>query len=159
MTLSRSSIHGARFANQKITADAVKTSFRPEGPLTVHWDSKPLPDLTRQEKGDRLPIIFTGINTDQLLDVPKFVSGMGQAQADAVVASLDEWYISRNVKGLCFDTTPSNTSRFNGACILIERALGKSLLYFACHHHTLEIVQEKVFHALHNYNNLFWTRY
>lgn len=48
---------------------------------------------------------------------------------------------------MCFDTS-SNTGRFSGACVLIQRALGQSLLHFACRHHVLEIILQKVFLAL-----------
>ena len=149
ITISRSSVQRARSANRVKTAETIKASFSPQGPLTVHWDGKLLPDLTGQEKVDRLPVIVTGVDIDQLLGVPKLKSGTGQAQADAVVACLEDWNVSTNVKGLCFDTTASNTGRINGACILIEWALGRSLLHFACRHHVLEIILEKVFTALH----------
>ena len=39
-------------------------------------------DLTGDEKVDRLPIIISGTGTEQLLSVPKFSSGTGQAMAE-----------------------------------------------------------------------------
>ena len=148
VTLSRNSLQRARSANRERTAIYVKTSFEPKKTLTVHWDGKLLPDLLGQEKVDRLPVIVTGTDTDQLLGVPKLTSGTGKAQAEAVITCLSEWNICDNVKGICFDTTASNTGCFNGACVLIERALGRNLLHFACRHHIMEIVLEKVFTAL-----------
>jgi len=149
VALSRSSIQRARSANRSRTASDAKSAFNPTAPLIVHWDGKLLPDVTGHEKVDRLPVIVTGTDTDRLLGVPKLASGTGQAQADAVVDCLKEWNISQKVRGLCFDTTSSNTGRLNGAsCILIERGLDKNLLHFVCHHHVLEIVLEKVFTAL-----------
>lgn len=148
ITLSRSSIKRARSANREQTATDAKISFNPQAPLTVHWDGKLLPDLTGNKKVDRLPVIVTGTDVDSLLGVPKLISGTGQAQADAVVSCLNSWNLSQKVKALCFDTTASNTGRFNGACVLIQRALGQSLLHFACRHHVFEIVLQKVFMAL-----------
>lgn len=148
VTVSRSSIQRARCANRSNTAADVKTSFDPQVPLTVHWDGKLLPDLVGREKVDRLPVIVTGYNVECLLGVPKLGAGTGQAQADAVVKCLNDWNLIGKVKGLCFDTTSSNTGRLNGACVLIERTLGQSLLHFACRHHVMEIVLEKVFTAL-----------
>ena len=148
MTLSRNSLQRARSANRESTAIYVKTSFEPKETLTVHWDGKLLPDLLGQEKVDRLPVLVTGTDTEQLLGVPKLTSGTGKAQAAAALSCLNDWNICDNVKGICFDTTASNTGCFNGACILIERALGRNLLHFACRHHIMEIVLEKVFTAL-----------
>ena len=52
--------------------------------------------------------------------VPKLASGTGLAQADAVITCVDDWNLREMVKGLCFDTTSSNTGRLNGARVLIE---------------------------------------
>jgi len=99
------------------TAADLKASFNPQGPLTVHWDGKLLPDLIGTEKVDRLPVIVTGTEIEHLLGVPKLASGTGQAQADIVITCLDDWNLREKVKGLCFDTTSSNTGHFNGACV------------------------------------------
>ena len=45
---------------------------------------------------------------------------------------------------MCFDTTSSNTGKFNGACILLEALLGHPLLWTACRHHVLEVVLSNV---------------
>ena len=45
--------------------------------------------------------------------------------------------------GMCFDTTSSN----NGACVEIERVLGKDLLHLACHHHIMELLARAAFLA------------
>ena len=44
-----------------------------------------------------------------------------------------------------FNTTSSNTGRYSGACIIIEREIKKNLLYLACRHHILEIILAAVF--------------
>lgn len=72
VTVSRSSIQRARFSNRLKTAADVKTSFDPQVPLTVHWDSKLLPDLVGREKVDRLPVIITGIDAECLLGAPTY---------------------------------------------------------------------------------------
>jgi hypothetical protein len=148
MNLSCSSVQRARNKRREKCVIDIKSRFDPEPPLIVHWDGKLLPDITGTEKVDRLPVIVTGTNVEQLLGVPKLASGTGQDQANAVVARLDEWGLRSKICGLCFDTTASNTGRHSGACVLIEQALGRNLLHFACRHHILEIVQEKVFTAL-----------
>ena len=94
VTLSRSSICRARLANRKDIAGDIKGRFSADGPLTVHWDGKLLPDITGHEKVDRLPVIITGAETDTLLGVPKLSSGTGQAQANAALACIDEWKVT-----------------------------------------------------------------
>ena len=48
---------------------------------------------------------------------------------------------------MCCDTTSLNTGRLNGTCINIEQSLDKQLLFFACHHHMLELIIRAVFTA------------
>ena len=148
VTLSRSSIKRARFAYRVKTAAETKTSFNPQVSLTVHWDGRLLPAFTGREKVERLPVIVTGSDVYQLLGVHKLAPGTGQAQDDAVASRLNDWNLSQKVKGLCFDTTASNTGRLRGACTLREMALGQSLLHFACRHHVFEIVLKKYITAL-----------
>lgn len=42
-------------------------------------------ELTTKEQVDRLPVLISGVATEQLLGVPKLSSGTGEAQAAAVV--------------------------------------------------------------------------
>jgi len=56
-------------------------------------------------------MIVSGIGTEQLLRVPKINSGTGEAQASAVIIYTDDWYLRRKIKGMCFDTTTSNTGQ------------------------------------------------
>jgi len=51
--------------------------------------------------------------------------------------------IPNRIKGLCFDTTASNTGVIGGVCLQSE--LSRELLNLTCRHHVLEIVLEKVF--------------
>ncbi|KAG0706300.1 hypothetical protein GWK47_024337 [Chionoecetes opilio] len=46
---------------------------------------------------------------------------------------------------MAFDTTAANTGMVQGACIRIERALEKPLVWLACRHHILEVVLKDVF--------------
>src|SRR6218665_1811049 len=60
------------------------------------------PHLAR-EHIDRLPIIISGVGVEQLLGVPKLPSGTDEAQATAVIMSLEEWGVTNRVAALCFD--------------------------------------------------------
>ncbi|KAF0708425.1 Uncharacterized protein FWK35_00031509, partial [Aphis craccivora] len=60
-------------------------SFKPDCPLTVHWDGKILPDITGKDNVDRLPILVSGDGVSKLLSVPKLESGTGEAISNAVI--------------------------------------------------------------------------
>ena len=148
LSLSRSSIRRVRRQYRTECTAAIKLQFAPSTPLIVHWDGKLLPDITGKEKVDRLPVIVSGVDLEQLLSVPKIPSGTGAAQAGAVLSCIKEWNLSTRIKGMCFDTTASNTGQHNGACTLIQRELDHNLLHLACRHHVMEIVVEKAFTAM-----------
>jgi len=47
----------------------------------------------------------------QLLGIPKYVNGTGEAVNNAVVTIVQEWGVENLVNAMCFDTTTSNTGR------------------------------------------------
>jgi hypothetical protein len=53
-------------------------------------------------------------------------------QAEATHKLLIEWKVDANVVRMSFDTTSANTSVHNGACVVLEKLLGRNLLNFAC---------------------------
>ena len=140
LAVNRDSIRRQRkkFRHQK--AEELKTSFDSKVPLVVHWDGKLLTDLTGHEKVDRLPVIVSGKGISKLLTVAKLPSGTGEAQANAVYQTIEEWGITSSVQGMCFDTTSSNTGRLSGACVLLEQKMGRTLLSLACRHHIMELM-------------------
>lgn len=145
-TLSRSSIRRSRINHRQTIAIENKTKFYlSNDPVIVHWDGKLLPELTGKGICDRLPILISGLNIEQLLSVPKIENGTGQKMSNAIIEAIQEWKISDNVCGMSFDTTASNTGRTSGACVLLEQQIGKHLLNFACRHHIFEIILENVF--------------
>src|SRR6267154_1032807 len=82
------------------------------GPIVVHCDGKIMDDYTgtcAHEKVDRLADIVSNSSQEQLLSIAKLSSGSGQAIADAVVTSLDNWHLTNQVKAMSFDTTASNS--------------------------------------------------
>lgn len=50
-----------------------------------------------------------------------------------------------NIHGMAFDTAAANIGMDQEVCIRIEHALEKSLVWFACCHHTLIVVLKDVF--------------
>lgn len=111
----------------------------------IHWDSKILPALTGKNNVDRLPIIATAMNVEQLLEVPQMPSWTGYEISSAVYDTLQKWSLLDKVQAFVFDTTASNTGRLNGACILLEQSLEREILFLACRHHIFELVLQGVF--------------
>jgi len=83
-SLNRSSIRRECHKLRQDISQQLNSKFNPNTPLTVHWDGKLLKDLTGKELVDRLPVIVSGLETNQLLGVPILISGTGEAQATAV---------------------------------------------------------------------------
>jgi len=49
---------------------------------------------------------------------------------------------------MTFDTTASNTGHITAACVSVQQATGKALLWTACRHHVGEIILVQVFNDL-----------
>ena len=147
LIISPSAIRRARMKHRELFASEVKATFDPEVPLILHWDGKIMDDFTGpgREHVDRLPILVSGQNVVKLLSVPKLHDGTAATISRAVTESMDEWGLRNRIKGLCFDTTASNTGTKGGACIRLETEIGHELLNLACRHHMSEIMLEKVF--------------
>ncbi|GBM66065.1 hypothetical protein AVEN_207160-1 [Araneus ventricosus] len=114
---------------------------------TVHWDGKLLPAITRNKKVDRLPVIISANGQEHLLGVPQLASCSGDNMAAAIYNLLAETKLLDTVQALCCDTTLSNTGRIKGACVLLERKLGKDLIYLPCRHPIYELVLKSAFEA------------
>ncbi|KAG0714740.1 hypothetical protein GWK47_013557 [Chionoecetes opilio] len=144
ITVSRSSIHRARVKNREEIA--MSLSFKPEVPLVLHWDGKLLPSLADgRSLEERVAVLVSGENTEELLGVPVSADGTGQAVAETVLKLVRESSLEGNIIGMAFDTTAAKTGMVQGACIRIERALEKPLVWLACRHHILEVVLKDVF--------------
>ncbi|XP_015121856.1 uncharacterized protein LOC107044480 [Diachasma alloeum] len=115
---------------------------------TVHWNSKQLPSTENKcEKMDRLPVLNSGIEGDQLLGVPKLERGSGEEQANAIFKCPKDWEYLDDICAMVFDTTASNTGSTNGPCVLLEQLLARNLLHLACRHHVLELLLKSAFEA------------
>lgn len=109
INLSHSTIHKSRKKLRSNIVRKLKKDLHVAQFLVLHWDGKLLPNNERSGKIERLPIVVTGLNTEQLLGVPKLDSGSGMNSAKAITEMLTEWNLSDRVIALCFDTTASNT--------------------------------------------------
>jgi len=140
--INRTSIKNARQSVREKNAENVRSDFLNLNVdfAIVHWDGKILSDFGGHGKVDRLPIIVTGPNFEQLLGVPQIPSGTGLEMSSAIFDTLEKWSLLDKVQGFVFDTTSSNTGRFNGACALLEQRLERDVLHLACRHHIFELI-------------------
>lgn len=103
-----------------------------------------LEDISGRQMVDRLPVLVSGAGVQQLLGVPKLLSGKGEVIANSVYDLAVSWGISERIKFMCFDTTASNTGIKSGACVLLEKKMNANLIWLPCRHHILEILLESV---------------
>lgn len=145
--INRTSIRNGRQIFRKNNTSNIKSKFIDLNLNygIVHWDSKILPTLVGKEKCDRLPVVITAQNIEQLLGVPHISSGTGSEICSAVYDELENWGLLNKIQGFVFDTTASNSGRLNGACVLLEQKLGRNVLFLACRHHIFEIILQAVF--------------
>jgi len=50
-------------------ASRLKSEFSTFVPLTVHWDEKLMEDLTGKEHVNRVPVLISGVDVEQLLGI------------------------------------------------------------------------------------------
>ena len=146
-----SSIRAARLHFREKRAAELKKEFHPGVPLVLHWDGKLMGDLTGKEVVDRLPILVSGEGVVKLLSVPKLTNSQAVTTAAVIYDTIQDWNIADRIKGFSFDTTPVNTGRVGGVCVLLEQKLdGSRVLQLACRHHVLELVLEAVYSTATN---------
>jgi len=111
--VNRSSIKRYREKTRLALATEIRNAFSVSqlNALVLHWDGKLLPDLCGKQTVDRLPIVITNGDNEQLLGVPKLLHGTSKAQAEAIYQLLVEWGLKDHVKAMCFDTTATNTGK------------------------------------------------
>lgn len=147
---SKSTVRRERMKKRETLAAEVKDAFSPTCKLTVHWDTKKLPESNKNSSGkvNRLAVVVTGLNIEKLLGIPKLLYDTGEDQAQAVHQLILEWKLDDKISGLCFDTTASNTGPHKGACVLLQEKLNFNPVQFACRHHVHELVVGAAFDSV-----------
>ncbi|KAF2886364.1 hypothetical protein ILUMI_19808, partial [Ignelater luminosus] len=153
--INRFSIRRARQQYREDTAINIQAEFEQLNVdfAVVHWDTKLLPSVTGIKKQNRLPVIVKTLLTEQLLGVPLISSGSGKEISNAVFNTLQKWDLVIKVQAFVFNTTSSNTGRFNGACTLLEMKLGRNILFLACRHHIFELVLQAAMSSVKLYSS------
>lgn len=151
-TMSRSSVHRARVKNrEKIAASLTQGT---EVPLVLHWDGTLLPNITDGKSlEERIAVLVTGEDTEELLGVLVSADGTGRAVAETILKLVRENGLETRIIGMGFDKTASNTGLVRGACTQIERELQRPLLCLACRHHVYEVVLKDVFECCHGHTS------
>ena len=55
--------------------------------------------------------------------------------ANAALNCLQEMKMDEQVQAVVFDTTASNSGKWQGSVTLFEQKIERALLWLACHHH------------------------
>ena len=87
---------------------------------------------------------MTGGETEQLLAVPKVGRGTGQQQCDVCLRALEDWRLKPMVQGMVFDTASANTGLKASAGTLLEKALGRDMIFIGCRHHVSKFMLSAV---------------
>ena len=156
--ISKRTLDRQRDANRELAAVAAMTQFKSTKPQhsAIHWDSKFLTDSVG-EGWEAEAILVSGAPNwleGKLLDVAELVdeeggpSSTGQAQFQANKEMIKLWDLKRDVRAFVFDTTASNTGCRKGCCTLLEKWLGRQVLWLGCRHHISELVAKGSWHSV-----------
>ncbi|RXG60803.1 hypothetical protein Avbf_15064, partial [Armadillidium vulgare] len=103
--------------------------------------------LDSKDTDDRLPVLVSGVNGTKLLGVPPLPSSTtkaglkhGKVVSVATKNLLIDWKCDKNIIGMVFDTTSSNTGQHTAVCVCLQRELDRPLLWFACRRHVGEVM-------------------
>lgn len=147
LAISRSTVRNRRQKFRKERVQIIKNRFQNSDlqGAVLHWDGKLLPDISKKANVERLAVLISCGDEEQLIGVPLMENNKGYTQAKAVFSEVEEWGAIEKIEAMCFDTTAVNTGRLRGTCVLLEQLFEKSLLYLACRHHILEVILKAVF--------------
>lgn len=146
LIINRTSIRTAREKYRESLAIKIKKVFTNYelNSVTIYFDEKLLQHLPKRESFERLPIIISDGNADQLLAIPELENGKGSTRVKAVFEELVDWGLCNKIKAVCCDTTSSNLGYHGGAVTVLEQLLERKL-YFPCRHHIFELVLRGAF--------------
>ena len=120
-----------------ITKEDVKVAIDASPyPCIIHFDGKTLFELNKEKMLKRDRMAF-------LLGVLPLASSIGQDQFLGVMDLIKEYQLASRTRGVCFDTTSSNTGTNKGSVSRISEELDKYLLQIASRHHVTEL---RMFH-------------
>ncbi|KAE9535245.1 hypothetical protein AGLY_007978 [Aphis glycines] len=108
--INRTSIRNARAVYRESYDKKLKQSFTNLNvkSVVVHWDTKIIENISGKFV-DRLAVIATGTNFQQLLGIPEVSAGTGLEISSAVFDTLKSWALLDKTQAFVFDMIASNT--------------------------------------------------
>ena len=156
--VSKRTLDRQRDSNRELAAVATMNHFKSTKPQhsALHWDSKFLTDSVGQGWEAEAILVSGAPNwvEGKLLDVAELVDGeggpssTGQAQFQANKEVVKLWDLKRDIRAFVFDTTASNTGCRKGCCTLLEKWLGRQVLWLGCRHHISELLAKGMWHSV-----------
>jgi len=138
-----------RQVGEKIAA-GIREEWTPPTYASLHWDSKLMGTLSNKNVNEeRLTVAIGDVTQIKLLGVPAYRSGTNRRSGEIITEKTMEllkiWNCQQSVVSMVFDTTASNTGHVTAACVNIQQALGRPLIWAACRHHVGEVILAQVF--------------
>jgi hypothetical protein len=156
--VSKRTLDRQRDSNREVAAVAAMNHFKATKPQhsALHWDSKFLTDNTGVGWEAEAILVSGAPNwvEGKLLDVAELVdqeggpSSTGQAQFEANREVVKLWDLKRDIRAIVFDTTASNTGCRKGCCTLLQKWLGRQVLWLGCRHHISELLAKGSWHSV-----------
>ena len=116
INLSSSSAHRYRTSVLPHISQQIKDKWNPFPKMVVHWGGNLMASLDYKDIDDRLPVLVFRVNGTKLLGVPALPSSTTKADlrygnfvSVATKNLLVDWKSDKNIIGMVFDTTSSNT--------------------------------------------------
>lgn len=153
ITTSYSSADRARTSTNKRSSERIRELWMPPKYASLHWDGKSTKSLADQYVAEERLAIGVGDKNDvKLLGTPSYKNKTDNKAGDIIsnltMGLLKLWKCAAFIVNMVFDTTSANTGHLTAACIAIQRALNRALLWSGCRHHVGEVVLKHIFEGL-----------
>lgn len=140
--MSKSNVHRIGKKVVQETAKAARESIKSKqgSNMILHFDGKIVKEYTKGKKltRDRIAVSVNCEGEDTLLGIPPSINSTGECQTEVIIDVLESYGLKNEIKGLVFDTTPSNTGKEKGVCTRLNEYLERPVLHLACRHHVYE---------------------
>ena len=116
--------------------------------VSFHRDEKLIQQGKHFTAFEHIAVLSSYHNGIKLLGTTSPEKETGKSQAEAIRSILHDWKLDKQCVFMCFDTTASNTGKFNSASIHLEAMLYHPLAMDACRHNMNEVILSQVFKGM-----------
>lgn len=110
-------------------------AFRDTSSLIFYYDGKLIQSTTTSRiSEERIAVVLTEINFEQLLRIPIAIDGTEREVAGTFLQLLEAYHIADKIIGFLSDMTSLNSCIIGGSCIIIKQFVGRPLLWLARQH-------------------------